>query len=206
MSEEQAATPRRVIDWEAIEREYRAGQLSVNEIAKGAGLTEGAIRKRAKRDGWTRALVERVRKAVREQLARADGTSCDGTRDGTNLQRTRTDAEIVQAASMRGVEVVTSHRSDLRQLTEMKRTIAERLEAHLNGEPVDKAFIGDKESPGDLLEKLSRVTARMIPLERQAYNLDGSSDDSASSTPGAALDAILSRLGALASREAEFAE
>ena len=38
---------RKVLDWEAIEREFRAGQLSLREIGRRFGLTEGAIRKRA---------------------------------------------------------------------------------------------------------------------------------------------------------------
>jgi len=44
--------------------------------------------------------------------------------------------------------------------------------AHLNGETPEGAYIGERETPGDLLEKLSRVTSRLIPLERQAHNLD----------------------------------
>ena len=38
-------------DWEAIERAYRAGLLSIREIASTQGITHGAINKRAKRDG-----------------------------------------------------------------------------------------------------------------------------------------------------------
>lgn len=43
------------VDWARIECEYRAGVKSQREIARECRLTEGAIRKRAKRDGWTRA-------------------------------------------------------------------------------------------------------------------------------------------------------
>ncbi len=43
-------------DWEAIERAYRAGLLSIREIASTQGITHGAINKRAKRDGWERDL------------------------------------------------------------------------------------------------------------------------------------------------------
>lgn len=153
-------------DWEAIEREYRAGQISVRAIAAAHGITEGAIRKRAKADGWERALADEVRKAVREKLVRADGT-----RPGTQ-ERRATDHEIVEAASLRGLQVVTSHRRDLEQLHGLKRIIAGRLATFLNGEEPDGPCLGDKESPGDLLEKLSRVTSRLIPLERQAHNLD----------------------------------
>lgn len=48
-------------DWERIEADYRAGVLSLREIAAANGITEGAIRKRAKRDGWTRDLGAKIR-------------------------------------------------------------------------------------------------------------------------------------------------
>ena len=35
-------------DWEAIETAYRAGVMSLREIASLHGISEGAIRKRAK--------------------------------------------------------------------------------------------------------------------------------------------------------------
>lgn len=36
-------------DWEAIESAYRAGVLSLRDIGDKYGVTEGAIRKRAKK-------------------------------------------------------------------------------------------------------------------------------------------------------------
>lgn len=47
-------------DWEAIERAYRAGLLSIREIASTQGITHGAINKRAKRDGWGRNLKAKI--------------------------------------------------------------------------------------------------------------------------------------------------
>lgn len=157
-----AKQPKKQVDWEAIEREYRAGQLSISEIARQNGITEGAIRKKAKALGWQRALVAKVRKAVREKLVRADGT---------NAQRA-SDSEIVDGAATRGFEVITSHRKDLQQLHGLKRVLMDRLAIVLQGATPEGPCLGDKESPGDLLEKLSRITARLIPLERQAHNLD----------------------------------
>jgi hypothetical protein len=80
-------TERKSVDWEAIEREYRAGQLSVREIARRSGVTEGAVRKHAKDGGWTRALAEKVREAVRERLVRGDSSQ-----SGSQSPR---DAEII---------------------------------------------------------------------------------------------------------------
>nr|WP_276612982.1 hypothetical protein [Klebsiella michiganensis] len=52
------ATP----DWEAIESAYRAGVLSLRDIGDKYGVTEGAIRKRAKKLGWVRNSGTQVRK------------------------------------------------------------------------------------------------------------------------------------------------
>lgn len=157
---------RRKPDWESVEREYRAGQLSIREIARKHGLSDTAIRKEAKARGWARDLADKVRKAVREELVRTDGSQA-----GSQSQRAN-EAEIVEAAKRVGVEVQLSHRRDLQQLHALKRIIAGRLAEYLQGGKPDGPCLGERESPGDLLEKLSRVTTRLIPLERQAHNLD----------------------------------
>lgn len=43
------------VDWAEIERDYRAGTMSIRELAAWYGLSDTAIRKRAKKDGWERA-------------------------------------------------------------------------------------------------------------------------------------------------------
>jgi hypothetical protein len=42
-------------DWEAIEAAYRGSVGSLREIAADQGITEGAIRARAKKAGWVRS-------------------------------------------------------------------------------------------------------------------------------------------------------
>lgn len=67
-------------DWEAIEVDYRAGIKTLRQIAEGHGITEGAIRKRAKRDEWERDLSAKitakadalVRKAEVRKLVRSE--------------------------------------------------------------------------------------------------------------------------------------
>lgn len=183
-------------DWEAIEREYRAGQLSIREIAKKHGISDTAIRKAAKEKGWERALADKVQKAVREKLVRSDGSQ-----SGSQEQRAN-DKEIIEGAALRGFEVVQSHRRDIQQLTAISNVLATRLAAVLHKDPVEGPCLGDKESPGDLLEKLTRVRARLIPLERQAYNLDQPERDPSDTDPhdGSALDLLARRLDRIASR------
>ncbi len=63
-------------DWEAIESAYRAGVLSLRDIGDKYGVTEGAIRKRAKKFDWVRKASTQVRK--------------NGTQSGTQKSKART--------------------------------------------------------------------------------------------------------------------
>lgn len=153
---------RKKVDWAACEEEYRAGVLSTRALAAKFGCSESAIRDRAKRYGWSKDLTKAVKDATRARLLRTD------LRD----PNAREDAQIVEQAVDLRVAVVTTHRKDLQQLHGLKRVLMDRLAIVLQGATPEGPCLGDKESPGDLLEKLSRITARLIPLERQAHNLD----------------------------------
>ena len=54
-------TEKRVIDWESIEREYIPAIRSLRDIGSQFGVTESAIRDRAKRYGWERNLEEKIK-------------------------------------------------------------------------------------------------------------------------------------------------
>ncbi len=73
------ATP----DWEAIESAYRAGVLSLRDIGDKYGVTEGAIRKRAKKFEWVRKASTQVRK--------------NGTQSGTQKNKVRTSEKPASA-------------------------------------------------------------------------------------------------------------
>ena len=59
-------------DWDSIAREYRLGKRSLRHIANEFGLTEGAIRKRAKAEQWPRDLSEAIRLRAETLVRRAD--------------------------------------------------------------------------------------------------------------------------------------
>ena len=94
-------TQKRVIDWEAVERVYRAGVLSLREIGKIHEVSEGMIRKKAKASGWERDLSERVNEKVRTELVR----------NSVRTNNPQTEREIVEEAAATVVHVVRSHRT-----------------------------------------------------------------------------------------------
>lgn len=151
---------RKPVDWEAIEREYRAGQLSVSEIGRQHGVSHTAINKRAKRDGWTRNLAERVREEVSARLV-SEGVSAATAR------------ETIKAAAERGVEIVRQHRRDLSRDNARVDRLAGKLDAMIDGVSDLKAL----ETAQGIQESIARTRAKLIPLERQAFSLDDKAGD-----------------------------
>jgi hypothetical protein len=112
-----APTTRAATDWERVEADYRAGLLSLREIAAKAGnVTEGAIRKRAKRDGWSRDLAARIN-AKAEELVRKEAVRTEGTQSDPAYQTANPPAErlIVEANAEAIAAVRLSHRADIRR-------------------------------------------------------------------------------------------
>lgn len=69
---------RKTVDWEAVERDYRAGVLSLREIATRHGCSHVAITKRAKRDGWERGGACKSVQEVKADLLTRDGRATAG--------------------------------------------------------------------------------------------------------------------------------
>ena len=184
------AKPRRP-DWEAIEREYRAGQLSIRQIARQHGTRESTLRKRAQKQGWSRDLADVVRQRVQGDLVRSAHPA----------HLMLSDDAIVDYAAARGVEVVRQHRDHLGRLQRIATRLAQQLEVLLSGDKPDVPFLGLKESPADALAKIAQATARCMPLERQAFGLDKRGDDDDApkpATPGIDWRDLFDRAGIVA--------
>src|SRR5690606_34030312 len=95
-------------DWEAIERAYRAGSLSVRAIGDSQGVNHATILKRAKKEGWSRDFTDQVRTATKQKVSKA--VTIDG-----NHAPLVTDAEIIEEASDQAAAIVLAHRSGLAQ-------------------------------------------------------------------------------------------
>lgn len=195
---------RKVIDWEAIEREYRAGQISIAEIARQFEITHPAILKRAKRDGWTRNLASRVKEAVTAKLV-TDGVTG------------KTAAETVELVAARAVQVVRDHKGrigrghklidalfgELEQVTEAG-DFAEAIEAEFPGKDNFKrraAILRAVELPSraSTLGTLALALKTLVGLERQAFNLDAPDDPANSVIDKLGLDEQRTLIAALAS-------
>lgn len=173
---------RPVTDWEAIEREYRAGQLSVHEIARQNGISHTAINKKAKILGWKRNLSDRVRKAVKDRLI-ADSVSEEVSK--------KRDNDAVETAASRGVEIVRQHRQDISTFSNLVRMLGNELSTSTITnenivEDIEEATKGDKNNirrlnmlrsvalptRAGVIKDLANAAKVLIELERKAFSLD----------------------------------
>ena len=146
-------------DWEAIEREYRAGQLSIREIARQCGVTDTAIRQKAKALGWERDLTNRVAAQARSALLRTE----------LRTPHARgTEREVVDTAAARAVEVILRHRRDCVRLAESRDWLLLRLDERKS----DVVDLRSCTQYADTLESATRVTERLQNAERRLFNLD----------------------------------
>lgn len=163
-------------DWEAIERAYRAGSLSVRSIGDAQGVNHATILKRAKKEGWSRDLTDQVRTATKQKVTKAVTT------DG-NHSPLVTDAEIIEEASDQAAAVVLAHRVGLAQW----RNIANKLSAALQQIEVTEDNIGDFSRS---LNAGVDAQLKVIKGERQAYNLDTEEGDKTVDTLASLMDEL----------------
>lgn len=173
-------TPKRVIDWEAVERAYRAGVLSLREIGKIHEVSEGMIRKKAKASGWERDLSERVNEKVRTELVR----------NSVRTNNPQTEREIVEEAAATVVHVVRSHRTAITKGKQVVDVMMQQLMDDVVGrddleEEIEVMTADDKS--GERRAKLMRAVSlgnhstiavnlanaakTWMSLERQSFNI-----------------------------------
>lgn len=172
------------VDWESIERAYRAGALSIRTIADRHGVSDTAIRKRAKSGGWERDLSEQVRKEVRNKLVRGE------VRDDQPANP-EDDAEIIEEAAQEGARVVRSHRRDIRKATNLANLLMDDLLMTIQKrEEIEDSIEEETREDQNGMRRATMMSAVSLPsnaktlfqlsaamknlqvLERQAFGLD----------------------------------
>lgn len=179
---------RKQVDWEKVEAEYRAGSLSIREIARQYDVSAPRIVQKAKALGWERDLSGSFRGAVNAKLVK-ETASVNGDVNGLNARQT------VEAAAARGVEVVRGHRQDISVGRSMVALLLGQLhEAATNRDAIEEAIYDETRGDENLqrrnqmlravslpahagvVKDLSAALKNLIPLERQAFNLDAAED------------------------------
>ncbi|WP_442108704.1 hypothetical protein [Pseudomonas sp. NUPR-001] len=180
-------TEKQAPDWERIEQLYRAGLLSVREIATAHGITHGAINKRAKRDGWVRDLKAKI-KAKADALVSKSLVSTEVSKEQLATERATVEASAQVIANIR-----IAHRSDIGRYRNLANKMLEELEGLTDnrdlfdqlGELLHSPDDNGLDKLNDLYQKVISLPSRtktlkdlgdtlkvLIALERQAYSID----------------------------------
>ena len=182
------ATP----DWEAIETAYRAGMMSLREIAAQHGISEGAIRKRAKRDDWSRDLAAKVKERADDLVRKAE------VRKQVRTETALSERVLIEATAEVVAAVRMEHRGDIRRAREITNALFDELGAECADvdslRKLGELMLSPDENGRDKLNEiyhsiismpervkavkaLSEALKNLIGLERQAYDIDGPEGD-----------------------------
>lgn len=193
----QAKAKRSAADWEAIERDYRAGAKSLREIAAEHGISHPAIRKRAERDGWTRDLQARVAAKAAALVSAAQVTA------EVPAETKVTEALTVEVEAKVQARIRIAHRKDIGRTRDLLAKLLQELEQQTDGLATFEQLLdalaqeaGDDEKASDrrkrlweqwqkamslgaradTMKKLSDTLRILIDKEREAYGMDVSKE------------------------------
>ena len=190
-------TEKKQPDWEKIELDYRAGIKTLREIASEHGLSDGAVRKRAKRDDWGRDLTAKINKKA-EDLVRKNEVRMEARKKTAYSER-----EIIEANALNSANIQVTQRKDLTRFHTIANNLFEEMEAITGNDNAGvlkqlSAWIEDEGLTSEdaivMFERISTLPSRvkmakdladtlakLIPLERTVYKMDveeKNSDDS----------------------------
>lgn len=174
-------------DWEAIESAYRAGVMSLREIASQHDITHGAINKRAKKEGWERNLKEKINQKAEALVSKREVSTKVST------EKAISERILIEANAEVIANVRMEHRGDIRRARELTNNLFDELSAECADVPAlsklgDLMFSPDDNGRDKLNEiyhsiislpervksakALSETLKNLVGLERQAYGLD----------------------------------
>ena len=222
------AKSRSTADWEAIERDYRAGVKSLREMAAEHGISHPAIRKRAERDGWTRDLKAKVAAKASALVSAAQVTA------EVPAETKITEAVTVDVEAKVQARIRIAHRADigrsrnllakllleLEQQTDGQGTFEQLLEALATEDGGDEKAAADRRKRlweqwqkamslggrADTMKKLADTLRVLIDKEREAYGIDSAGEPQDGGVRRSLTDAEMAvRLGRLLKTRPEVA-
>lgn len=158
-------------DWEAIETAYRAGVMSLREIASQHGISEGAIRKRAKRDDWSRDLNAKIQQKADDLVRKQE------VRKQVRNESTLTERVLIEATAEVIATVRMEHRGDIRRARELTNMLFDELGAQC-------ADVSALERLGDIMfdpddkgrDRLNEIYQKVISLPSRVKSMKDLSD------------------------------
>lgn len=154
------------VDWEAVEREYRAGVRSLRDIAGEFGCAESAIRKRAGKEGWSRDIAAKVKQKSEELVRKAE------VRNTVRTESAISEREQIQASATMIADKVINQRIDIQRARSIVQKLWDAVDSELN-HPAEFSKIGEMlRSPDEFgNDKLNEMYFAALGLPQQVKNV-----------------------------------
>ena len=147
------------IDWEAVERDYRAGQLTVAQMADKHGVSTSQIKVKAKDKEWQRDLSSAIKARAKAKISQIDVQALVEAAASEMAELSAKQSAMVQQSAIEqaadvAAGIVMSHR---KHYSKVKTLAADMLEEVAE-------FGREKES----INKLCQIIGQDDPLAAQA--------------------------------------
>lgn len=170
-------TKRKTFDREAICKQIAAGMLTFRQIAKKHGCSPAFVYKLKVQENITRDLTKRVRQTIQAKLVNKKEKSVNTVHKKTKKEQEQFESEAIEEAAEVGVEIISKHRETIERCRGVANKFLTELEKDKicikvtkEGKKVyGKIPIAQKSA---LYNAVTIAASRLIPLERQSYNLD----------------------------------
>jgi hypothetical protein len=195
MRAEGSTMERRTIDWELVEKDWRAGVKTKQQMAKEHGVSRAAMDKHFDKLGIERDLGPKIR-------AKADAlvTQAAVTREVTP-ETAATEREIIEVNATMQSQIILAHRSDIERSRKLTMRLLDELEhqtehialyrelAEIMAQPDERGQDKRRElfdkamtlaSRTGTMKSLADALKTLVTLERQAFGIDEREDEGSS--------------------------
>ncbi|WP_024873147.1 hypothetical protein [Tolumonas lignilytica] len=174
------------VDWESLETEYRAGILNNCELGKKYGVSEGAIRKKAKALDWVKDISGKIQARAQELVRKRE------VREKVREEESSNQRVLIEATAEVIADVQLNQRKDITRTRGLVMKMLAELEAETDnidlfeqlGEMMRRENDKGIDKLNDLYHKVISLAGRsktikdlsdslktLVALERQAFNI-----------------------------------
>lgn len=168
---QKATKQKRKTDWPAVERDYRATNLTLAELGKKHDCLASSIANMVRRHGWERDLSDAVKHATNARLIASTVASA-----AADAGQAITDTVLASAEV--NVRIITSQRKRLTDLY----ALVDRAQAKLESLGEEMESVRDAAVFVQAVSNLTNSTKTLIEAERKSFGLDDKAEDDSKPT------------------------
>lgn len=176
-------------DWEAIEADYRAGIKTLRQIAEGRGVSHVTVGNRAKKEGWSRDISEKIKNKSDELLNKTL------LNKPLNKERVVAERQLIEVNAQAVADIRLAHRKDIHRARRLTNSLLGELEGQTDpetlaalqelGELMRREDEKGQDKLNDLYHKvislswrsktmktLAESLQKLVDMERTAFGMD----------------------------------